>query len=58
MRVLQHGYIVESPYVDEEHQSWKASLECLAAGDRVRVVAAVTSDSGGDKIVVITVIQV
>jgi hypothetical protein len=58
MRVLEFGHIVESPYVVEEHQSWQASLECLAAGDCVRVVAAITADSAGDKIIVITVIRV
>jgi hypothetical protein len=58
LRVLRHGHIVESPLINEEKQSWEAALECLTAGKCVRVVAAITADSGGDKIIVITVIQV
>lgn len=52
--VLRRGYVVEPAHLDI-HGCWKCTLECLAAGDRIKVAAAIDKNEQGELVVVITV---
>ena len=53
LRCLKHGKLVEGPARDP-HGKWLLTTEVLSAGDVVKVVAALDSDSSGNLVLVIT----
>jgi hypothetical protein len=54
--VLKKGRVVE-PAHRNIHGNWQCTLEYLTSGDRVKVAAALETDSSGESVVVITVMN-
>ena len=53
---LRSGRIAEGP-ARNVRGDWEFRMEGIAAGDRINVVAALTTDRNGNRIIVITVYQ-
>lgn len=56
LRVLTTGRVVERAHRNI-HGNWQCTLEAIIAGDRIKVVAALQGDQGGELVVVVTVMN-
>ncbi len=56
LEVLRKGYIVEHAHLNIKG-NWQCTLEKLVAGDLIKVAAALMTDSSGEWVVVITVMN-
>jgi hypothetical protein len=56
LQVLRSGYVVEHAHRNIKG-NWQCTLEGLVAGDLIRVAAALMTDSDGDWVIVVTVMN-
>jgi uncharacterized protein DUF4258 len=56
LRALRLGYVVE-PAHRNIRGNWQCTLEARLAGDRVRVAAALLTDTDGEWVMVVTVMN-
>lgn len=56
LHVLRLGFVVE-PAHRNIRGNWQCTLEAHVAGDHVRVVAALMTDSEGEWVVIVTVMN-
>ena len=56
LHVLRLGYVVE-PAHRNIRGNWQCTLEAHVAGDQVRVVAVLMTDSDGEWVVIVTVMN-
>ena len=56
LHALRLGYVVE-PAHRNIRGNWQCTLEARVAGDQVRVVAALMTDSEGEWVVIVTVMN-